>query len=67
METCFIVRYTLGLKTWFLVEQGGRALSTPLDTFGDATAWVRTMTGQRIGCARISDDCTEVTLQGGAA
>lgn len=62
MDKCLIVRYRLGSKVWFLVEQNGLTLSTPLDTFADATAWLKGL-GFRIGCARISDDCTEVTLQ----
>ena len=66
MDKCLIVRYRLGAKVWFLVEQNGVTLSTPLDTFGQATAWVRNITGQRIGCARLTDDVTEVTLQDGA-
>lgn len=61
MDKCLIVRYRLGSKTWFLVEQNGLTLSTPLDTFADATAWVKNITDCRIGCARITDDCTEVT------
>lgn len=64
MDKCLIVRNRLGAKTWFFVEQNGLTLSTPLDSFADATAWVRNITGQRIGCAWISADCTEVTLKG---
>lgn len=63
MDKCLIVRYRLGSKVWFLVEQNGLTLSTPLDTFADATAWVKNITGCRIGCARLTDDVTEVTLQ----
>ncbi len=65
MDKCFIVRYRLGAKVWFLVEQNGLTLSTPLDTFGQATAWLKGL-GFRIGCARLTDDVTEVTLQDGA-
>jgi hypothetical protein len=65
MDKCLIVRYQLGAKVWYLVEQGRLTLSTPLNTFNDATSWIRSMTGCKIGCARITKDVTEVTLQAG--
>lgn len=61
MDKCFIVRYTLGAASWYLVESNGRALSVPFESFSDATAWLKGL-GFRIGCARITDDLTEVTV-----
>lgn len=63
MDKCLIVRYQLGSRVWFLVEQNNRPLSTPLDSFGQATEWIRTMTDvQRLGCYRLSRDLTEVLI-----
>jgi len=46
-----------------MVTQNGRDLSTPLDTFADATAWVRKYSeGKKIGCYRLSQDVTEVLI-----
>lgn len=60
---CFIVRHTLGRKSWYVVTQNSLDLSTPLDTFGQATEWIKTMTGcHRLGCYRLTADLTEVQI-----
>jgi hypothetical protein len=49
----------------FVVWHGGIELSTPFATFGEATEWVRSMSGaERVGCFRLTDTLTEVILQG---
>jgi hypothetical protein len=60
-EKCLIVKHVLGRRSWYLVQQGRLTLSTPLDTFDQATEWIKSMVGvQRVGCYRITDDLTEV-------
>lgn len=67
MDKCLIVKHQLGGKVWFLVEQAGKTLSTPIDTQQAAIQWIKTITGCRIGLTALSSDLTEVTLQGGVS
>lgn len=63
-EKCLIVKHTLGARSWYLVQSGALTLSTPLDSFEQATEWIKSMAGvQRLGCYRITPDLTEVQFE----
>lgn len=63
-DKCLIVKHTLGGRSWYLVQSGALTLSTPLDSFEQATEWIKSMVGvQRLGCYRITADLTEVHFE----
>lgn len=67
METCLIIRYQLGPRTWFLVETPRMILSTPFDSEREALTWIADVTRCSISSQRITDDCRQVTVLGGAS
>jgi hypothetical protein len=60
-DRCLIVKHTFNGHTWYLVQQNCTVLSRPFGSFTEAISWLKgILDDTQLGCARITDDLTEV-------